>query len=500
MQIHCPYCERELTVPEDGGPDGEVEEAGGGGASAGSSLPPPRRRGEPPKGGAAESQPLTAGGAGPGPVGAGRGHLTPVAAASEEDPIFAAIARGEIEVFKAKKVGRNIAFGCPFCARPVEIKARQQGKEVRCEGCSGSMTAPDLALGTEAVPISGKSGRAGLGMVRLPTRREGGAPPEREAADAASEEDATTVPHRLNEDKMAKFVAREQAEAGFDLESAWTTYPDANPGRRLWSRRLKVLSIVAMLAVMAAAVVASVMWISRTGDRAGDGAGPAGAGRAESESPAQKALRVSAGFSAATTVRDRLRFVRDPDRAAPRMQRFYGKVRIGTVFPPLDALSYEEFEKGGLRFASLRGVARPGAPAGKLWFEIPEDGEPLLDWESAVGYCGYDITSFHAAPPRRAVEMRVLLRPSDYYNYEFADENTLVSYQITDMYGRAEIFGYALRESEAAVELGKLHAIGAAAGGAAYVNCILRVRGGGGRHTPPQVWIDEVVTPGWLVP
>jgi hypothetical protein len=486
MEIRCPHCQGGLTVPA---PDGQDSIPEGDSASDHSgALPPKRRVGELPRGGAAElaeeHQQIEAGSA----AQQTASHARPP---GDEDEVFAAIARGEIEVFGAREVGKMIVFGCPFCARPVEIKSRQQGGEVRCVECSGLITAPDLAIGAEAIPVSGAGGVAGGASVALPSRRT----TEQLSTAAVGE----AIPHRLNEEKVAKFVPRDEAEAGFDLESAWTSYPDAKPGARKWGRRLKRLSIVSMLAVMVAALVASVVWIVRS--EKGTPKTANGAGDVEEMSPAQRALKVVQGFSRATTVVDRLEFVRNEERVLPRMRRFYGRVQPAVPMPALDALSYQEFEKGGVKFVSMEGVSAPGATRRKILLERSDDGGLLLDWESAVGYCEYDIVSFGSESPPRPVEMRVLVRPSDYYNFEFANENQLVSYQITDLAGRATIFGYAIRGSEAAAEMEKLHPIGAAAGEGSYINCTLILRGSGSpeRRQPPQVWIVEVVELDWLV-
>jgi len=482
MEIGCPHCQGQIDVPQaDPEPAGEESGAEVAATGEGGALPPQRRGGALPKGGAAELAQSF-------PQGGGReivagGHVTP---AADDGAILAALARGEMGAFAARREGSHVVFGCPFCSRPVEIKLKQQGEEVRCVECSGMINAPDLATDVSASPISGSGGVAGAGAVSLPARRQ-----------EAPLRDDGEIPHRLNEEKETKFVPRDKAEAGFDLETAWMSYSDEKPMARFWARRLKRLSVVAMLAVMLAALAASIVWINRS-ERTADGA--AAAATAEETSPAQRAMAVIEGFSRAATVIDRLPYVRDAERAKSRMRRFYGRVGSDAPMPPLDASSYQEFDKAGLRFASIQSVS--GTSGRKLWLEISANGGLALDWESAVGYGEYDIVSFESVPPPRSVAMRVLVRPSDYYNYEFSDANSLVSYQLTDLAGRAEIYGYAIRGGAVAVELEKLHPIGAAAGASAYINCTLILRSGaqGGRKGPAQLWIDGVVAIGWLVP
>ena len=309
------------------------------------------------------------------------------------------------------------------------------------------------------------------------------------------------MPHRLNDGKVVKLVPRDEAEAGFDLEHAWETYPDAHPGARAWGKRLKRLAIVGMLAVMAAAVAASVVWIIKSKQEAG----PAVAGNGDSapdESPARRAMRLCQEFSNAVTIRERLKFVRNPTGVSPRMQRYYALPSSGPLLPQPDPLTYLEAEVDGVRFARIESSAGGDGGAQVLFFEIADDGSLALDWESAVAFCDMRLGDFGTAPPPRPAQMRVLVRPSDYYNFEFSDANAFVCYEITDARQNAKLFGYALRDSAVAKALAGLASVGLEDGGSAAVSCTLLLRAveTPKRRDPPQVWIEEFVAEGWLIP
>ena len=55
--------------------------------------------------------------------------------------------------------------------------------------------------------------------------------------------------------------------------------------------------------------------------------------------------------------------------------------------------------------------------------------------------------------PSEPVLMRVYAAPSDYYNFEFANEGEWVSFGITDRDERFLLYGFARRGSETATEL-----------------------------------------------
>ena len=84
-----------------------------------------------------------------------------------DEEIVAAISRGDLEIFSARKIaGGKIVFGCPFCSRPIELKLRFEGKETVCAHCSGKLIAPELSSDNAAVPLSGSGGMAGAQSVK----------------------------------------------------------------------------------------------------------------------------------------------------------------------------------------------------------------------------------------------------------------------------------------------------------------------------------------------
>jgi hypothetical protein len=181
------------------------------------------------------------------------------------------------------------------------------------------------------------------------------------------------------------------------------------------------------------------------------------------------------------------------------MKLYYGRIRRPVEIPPLDALSYEEEEWGGVSWARIRALAEPGKRRGVFFFERLSNGDLLLDWESAVGFSEVQLTEFSDSPPARPVEMRVLLRPSDYYNFEFTDQDSLACYELSDLEESAKVYGYAMRDSDVAVKLEELTTAG---GTLRWTQAVLLVRmeDFSVSRVPAQVWIQKVVTKGWLTP
>lgn len=475
-------------------------------------MPPKRATGELPRGGAAElaqaeEQRMQAEQEERERAASTKKSVSPVPGAPGSNPeqeaaILGAIARGEIEILKARRQGRGIVFGCPFCAKPMEIKSRQQGEELTCAECSGKLIAPDLDKEIEAEALSGLGGTAGESRVVLPQKRPG-KPPAKAAGSGDDDGEAPAfdkrADHRLNDSKVTTLVPRDEAEAGFDVEDAWKSYGDNQPKLKRTGRRLKRLGIFLMIGLIAAATAASLFWLNRD---PGSGAG-AGGQSEEDKTPARKAIDVLDSLRSAITVKERMELVRNPEEAAPRMRRYYSRFVVDAEIPPMDALSYIESEVRGVKLARLTSIIRPGAPVRNYFFELMEDGRVLLDWESAVGYGDMDIIELGNSTPQRPLEMRLQIRPADYYNHEFGNAATHACFQMTDLRGRLEIYGYAMIGGEVEKFLTETHASVAGNDPKAYVNAtlVISLPDGHKRRNPMQMRIDSLAdADGWLKP
>ncbi len=522
-EVSCPYCDGEIVVPDFQKSEdnrGDIKKVP---STTQSALPSPRKEGESPK------VPV---------LGEGTSELPSYrftrASPSPVDSVamVAAISRGELEILKSRKIGsRHVAFGCPFCAKPIEIKLKQQGKPLQCVECSGKMIAPDHDAGIEAQPVSGQGGVAGEKKINLPgikTKSLQKTDHRRHPSTAAIgegeglEENITeeSLPvtgkdggrssiHRLNNDRETKFVPRDAVEAAKGMEKQWDEswgmmiegqQQSQSAQRFLGRRRFRLFAMIIMIASM---VLIVVMSLKRSNLMKGE-VGADGRGQGDDfglREPAQKAISLSGKFSLLSTVNQRLKYVRHPNSSLTRMKKYYAVVLNNTVFPALDFKSYQATKINGIRFARMTSIVDSEARQREFFFELPDDGELLLDWESAVGYCDVDIMEYSRDPVSGPVQMRVLVKPADYYAFEFANADAFDCYEITDLTSRVRIYGYVESVSAIAENLRKLHD-NEREGQKGFVYCtlVLNASEAVDSRGAPQVRIKKMLKDSWLLP
>jgi transcription elongation factor Elf1 len=526
--VNCPHCDGEIVVPgfvkahhaesettdksipcQSAADDPSAKEK-----AIDIALPPPRKSGKLPKVSAIADDskalpPYRFTGAAPSLV--------------DSAAIVSAISRGEVDILKSREMGNHhIVFGCPFCAKPIEIKRRQQGKRLKCGECSGMMIAPDHAAGVEVKPVSGQGGIAGGREVQLPgvkarslqkagsrkVAAESSVAQREKQHDNSPEEiipetgvaEEKTVRHRLNNDRDRKLIPRDLAESGGDIRDAWKTYPETERRTVGWLRKLRFFSLIIMITSMAV-VVAVLIKRANTLKREAELKGNFQGKESVTRTTVQKVIHLSSEFSILSTVNKRLKYVRHPDVSAVRMKYFYAGLVNNSVFPPLDVRSYQETMIKGIKFARMTSVIESGKRQREFFFELNDDGSILLDWESAVGYCDVDVMEYRRDLSPGAVQMRVMVKPSNYYGFEFTDTDTYACYEITDLNSRIRIYGYAMRESVTGDALLGLH-LGDQGEEAGFVYCTLMLRANrvADRDNARQVWIEGMVAPTWLLP
>jgi predicted RNA-binding Zn-ribbon protein involved in translation (DUF1610 family) len=527
-EVSCPHCDGEIIVPgfvksDDTGSGSKnkpiadhsaSERSGDRPAVSSMSLPPPRKKGESPTVAALaeENQELPS-------------YSFPGAASSsvEGAAIVPAICRGDVGIFKSRRIGnRHVAFGCPFCAKPIEIKLRQQGKQLQCVECSGTMIAPDLDTGEEVQTISGKGGIAGSQKVNLPgvktpslqkaeslrdplsrplvkseTRHENSPDGIAPVTVATGER---SVRHRLNNDREAKLISPDIVEVGQGMENQWDTLDGRGEGSGNWMSRLRFIALIMMPVSMVLIVVMSLKRSNRMEEAAvSEGSSP-GNGFDE-KTPAQRAISLSSEFSLLSTVNQRLKYVRHPNASLSRMKKYYAAVPNNIVFPPLDVRSYQDEVIDGIRFARMTSIVEPGKRQREFFFELSEGGGLLLDWESATGYCDTDVMEYSSGTTTGPVQMRVMVKPSDYYAFEFADADAFDCYEITDLISSIRIYGYVESVSANGEALRGLHpGERQEQKGFVYCTLVLRASKGADSRGARQVRIDKMVKNNWLLP
>ena len=197
-------------------------------------------------------------------------------------------------------------------------------------------------------------------------------------------------------------------------------------------------------------------------------------------------------FLDSSTLSERVKWVRDPERVRPMMLRYY---------------QGEELEPEGLNLINRSSVTfrRPfmiatvqtgqflNYPITVERFE--EEGEDYykVDWESWVGYCDYRSEEMRRLKPTDPFLLRVLISKGNYYNYDFSDEKEWVCYQLEIKDSEYSFSAYARRGSIQNRELErKLRNDDIA-------TYMIRVRFPEGARSQDQLEIVELVSTGWLI-
>jgi hypothetical protein len=195
-------------------------------------------------------------------------------------------------------------------------------------------------------------------------------------------------------------------------------------------------------------------------------------------------------FCEAKNWKERLPYVRDPERISPLMESYYKThpdeaAPFRSVLPEI-ALDY----RAGILSVNLE---MEDYSTKSILFDLSGD-HVSVDWESFVGYCEMDPEEFKNTRPTEPVTMRVSVSWPDvpYFNYRFKDEKNLYCFFLTfpdDSY----VFAYVQRSSPEAKTLREsLRKNG-------KIGVVLRVAFPENAPSSNQVWIREVLEQGWVL-
>ena len=193
---------------------------------------------------------------------------------------------------------------------------------------------------------------------------------------------------------------------------------------------------------------------------------------------------------------DRLDLVRSTEGIAAKIARQGERFPDGHLLNPGRGVLGARPGPDGQRRVFV--IGRTDGHGARYLFEETEPGRWVIDWESAVGYCDTDWKEFAETTPAGSHIMRVVGSPDDYFGGEFEPGQGFLCIKLTDLHGRATIWGYARDDSE----IGKHLAPRLANGGAVTATLALEFP----TQTPgapdarrDQVWIREIVSGSWFV-
>ena len=111
-----------------------------------------------------------------------------------------------------------------------------------------------------------------------------------------------------------------------------------------------------------------------------------------------------------------------------------------------------------------------------------------MDWEAFVGYSEMTLDQFKAEQPQSPTLFRLLVKPDDYFNFDFtADKYRCL--HLSDIDANTTIFGYVLKGTGPIASLQQ--------GQEEFFT--VRLRYPEDSKAANQVFIDEVITSGWVI-
>lgn len=259
--------------------------------------------------------------------------------------------------------------------------------------------------------------------------------------------------------------------------------------------------LVLLGCLFAGAIIWSLSEVSRSTDKQGKLIGQA---KVTLEKETEEQLDAEAviemidqsvhSFFDCRSVEEMLRYVRQPQRVAPLMERYYAEkapepLRVAKILS-LDPVTID----GRATFWMVSCELGVGQTA-QVVVEVISPTEVKVDWETFVAYQPKDWDEFaRSRPGGYTGDFRVFVEPDNFYSYEFTDSDAFSSFRLTALRGEESLNGYVYRNSE--LEAVILDAIARNGGGSTPM--ILRLHLPKGLLSKRGVVVKELVCPRWL--
>lgn len=149
------------------------------------------------------------------------------------------------------------------------------------------------------------------------------------------------------------------------------------------------------------------------------------------------------GYLSANSWADKLSYVYKPERAQPRMERWYARPGVSDAAVPVGKIErHEKIVNQGIYVIK---IAIETFPADYRLFALRQTRNDIkIDWEPSVGYQEMPLADFKKRKPTAPIPFRVVATAGDYYNYEFGDRDRWqcveLSYPLDESF---KIFAYA---------------------------------------------------------
>ncbi|WP_029190464.1 hypothetical protein [Verrucomicrobium spinosum] len=210
----------------------------------------------------------------------------------------------------------------------------------------------------------------------------------------------------------------------------------------------------------------------------------------------EEAMTTLKSFLAAKDLDERKKFMRDASVLEKSLKDYYSRQSDGPV--PFSRVELVEAEPQGPHTYLFAVVDAEGNRRNAMTLR-PEPGAPyVVDWGSFVLYSEMDWAKFMAEKPTRPVYFRLQVVPAEHYNYNFPDSQRMLCLKLVNpaQKGAPELYGYCVRTSTVGRTLEYLTKKNFGEATAMIVK--LRYPSPEESDSVNQVWIDEVVTEGWI--
>lgn len=259
--------------------------------------------------------------------------------------------------------------------------------------------------------------------------------------------------------------------------------------------------LVLLGCIFAGAIIWSLSEVSRSTDKQGQLIGEAKVTleketeeQRDAESVIDMIDQSVHAFFDSRSVEELLRYVRQPQRVAPLMEKYYlGKapepLRVEKILS-LDPVTIDDHATFWMVSCELE-----GGETSQVVVEVISPKEVKVDWETFVAYQPMDWDEFaRSRPGGYTGDFRVFVEPDNFYSYEFSDGDAFSSFRLTALRGEESLNGYVYRNSE--IEAGIMDAIARNGGGSTPM--ILRLHLPKGLLSKRGVVVKELICPRWL--
>lgn len=190
-------------------------------------------------------------------------------------------------------------------------------------------------------------------------------------------------------------------------------------------------------------------------------------------------------YLAASTIEDKLRYVRYPKVMKARMEHHYQTLPL-TPIKAITTTGYEPLTLGGKTF--WRVIAPINDVKGEALLIEQIDREKVkIDWESHVYYQPMTWDDYTKEKPSRPIAFRLNIEPTNRYLNEFANESRWCCYALTEKNSAETLYGYVTRNSPTHTSIHNSYLEGKR-------TFILRIQASKTLKAPDSVVIDKFIS------